>query len=336
MNIMKFGTLPFLMEEAGEGGGAGGGTAGGTGGAAEGATGAAAATGGGTTGAGEGATQGGTGKEGATGGGERKPIAGKEGATDGKTEPPAFKIPDAYKDKPWASKIKSEEDLYKQIETLDALKGKKHIAPDFKTAKPEELEAYYSTTRPETKEAYAFAEGADEGFKTGMSDAMWNAGISEHQFGIIKGTYDKMEKAAFEAATSADGFAEVMKANFGDKYDGIVVTGENAFKARLSKEQGELLNVMPNQFTAPLYALVQSYEKTISDLKAEYGVTEKGDAHTGATGSVQGQDVAKTRTEIRKSIADLEKGPHTAEAKQKLVDQLHATYSNQSTTMKKR
>jgi len=37
------------------------------------------------------------------------------------TPPPAspdFKVPDAYKDKPWANKIKTEEDLYKQIDNL--------------------------------------------------------------------------------------------------------------------------------------------------------------------------------------------------------------------------
>lgn len=65
--------------------------------------------------------------------------------------PSDFAIPEAYKDKPWASKVKSHDDLWKQLENTQSLIGKKAIAPDFKTATPQEIEDYYSQMRPADK-----------------------------------------------------------------------------------------------------------------------------------------------------------------------------------------
>lgn len=269
-------------------------------------------------------------------GGDPAPAPEAKAGDPKPEDKPAYKVPDAYKDKPWAKNIKSDEDLWKEVDGLTTLKGKKHVAPDFKTAKPEEIEAFFATTRPADKAAYTFADGADEGFKTGLADAMWDAGISEHQYGIIKGKYDAIEAAALERATSSDGFNETMTKNFGEKFDDVVVRGQAAFKTHLTEDQGKLLNVMPNEYIAPLYQLVNSYEKQIADMKEKYGVKENPDAHTGDGGNPSGTDVDTVRKDLRGKIAAMEKGPHTAEAKQKLVDQLDKTYRTPATTTQKR
>lgn len=244
-------------------------------------------------------------------------------------EPSAYKIPDAHKDKPWAKNVKSEEDLYKELDGLSSLKGKKHIAPDFKASTPDEIEAYFATTRPADKTAYQFAEGADPAFSGSMADAMWEAGVSDYQFDKIKGAYDKLEASTMEKATSADGFKEVMSQNFGEKYDALVVQGQKIFKENLTPEQQKILDVMPNAYVAPLYQLVQKYEAKIEQMKKDYGVNENGNAHLENKGGFQPPDIGKVRSELRGKIRDIEARPHTAADKQKLVDDLQATYSNQ-------
>src|SRR5688572_22407573 len=94
--------------------------------------------------------------------------------------PAEYKIPDAYKDKPWASKIKTEEDVWKQLDNTQELVGKKHAHPA-KDAPPEEWDKYFAGLRPETAEAYEFKDHPNPEFAKSVGNILFEAGISEHQ-----------------------------------------------------------------------------------------------------------------------------------------------------------
>lgn len=245
------------------------------------------------------------------------------------TEPAPFQVPEAYKDKPWVSKVKTLDDAFKQIDNLDTLVGKKHRFPDHQTATPQELDEYYNSLRPAEKTAYKMPETFDAAHAGDVGDMLHLAGLSEHQASKLLPAYEAFEKKRMEEATSADGFKDVMTKNFGEKYDALVVSAQNAFKELLTPEQRQTLDVIPNAFLAPVYAIVQKYEAKLEAIKKEYGVKENGDAHMNAGGAPPaGQNWSEQVAAKRKEIAALETRMHTADEKQRLTDDLYKLYVN--------
>jgi len=129
-----------------------------------------------------------------------------------------FKIPDTYKDKPWASKIKTEDDLYKQIDTLDSLKGKKNIIPDFTKSTPEEIEEYLKTSRPKDKAEYQFDEGVDPQLKEGFTEILYKNGITAYQANQLIKDYNQMEAAKKVELYDKDAFMKKAEEKFGKDY----------------------------------------------------------------------------------------------------------------------
>lgn len=239
----------------------------------------------------------------------------------GETPPAAYKVPDAYKEKPWASKIKSDEDLWKQVDNLQTAVGKKGmIIPDFKTATPEQIEEFVSATRPSDKGVYKFGEGVDEAFTGEVGDIFLKNGISEYQGNKVIEAYQALEDKRVTEATSADGFKSTMAKSFGDKYEGDVKAATDEFSARMTPEDKQMLEGIPNQYLGMIYRLTRSMQKA-------YGAKENGSAHTGDNGSPATQDLTAVRAGIRGEIAALQTRMHTAEEKTALINKLQATYS---------
>ncbi len=256
----------------------------------------------------------------------------KEGDTPPADTPPAddvpkgseFKLPEEFKDKPWAAKIKSEDDLYKQIDNLTTLAGKKNAYPSA-DATPEQLDEYFQGLRPESKEAYDFGEdhpNPDVAAKFG--DMLFDAGVSKHQGQKLIEAYNAFEKSTIEEATSAEGFETIMTEKFGKEYDGVVTNVSKSLTEHTSKETQDILNKMPNQYLGAMYEAMDSF------LKA-YGANEGGDnKHTEKAGlPAGGKDINEVRANLRAEMRALDQKPHTAEQKQKLIDELQATYTNQ-------
>lgn len=194
--------------------------------------------------------------------------------------------------------------------------------PDFDKATPEQIEEFLATTRPSDKSAYKFAEGSDEGFVGEVADIFHKNGVSAYQGNKIIEAYNVLETKNLQQQTSADGFKEVMTKSFGDKYEGDVKAVVAEHTKHLSPEDKALVEAIPNQYLGVLYRLTRSMQKA-------YGAAENGAAHTeGGTTTPQGVDVNVQRSELRKQIRDMDAKPHTAADRQKLVDQLQATYSN--------
>lgn len=226
-------------------------------------------------------------------------------------------MPDAYKDKPWAAKVKTQDDLYKQIDTLDALKGKKSIAPDFSKATPAEIEDYLAQTRPADAKAYEFGKDADPHLSGALGDAMLKYGISPYQAnGVIK-AFQEAEKAQFTPEGMNAAFEKAMGADW-KQTTGIT---ENVIKANASAEDKAILNRLPNSDLAIVM-------KVMGNIIKQYGITEKGGAHVGGgNGAPAPEDVNKTRNDLRAQIDGLSRKPHTAEEKQALIEKLNATYA---------
>jgi len=239
------------------------------------------------------------------------------------TEPPAYKIPDAHKDKSWAAKIKSEDDLYKHIDNLETVVGKKALYPAA-DATPEQTQEYYNGLRPAEAKAYEAVFDADFTAPETMqavSGILHEAGISEHQAAKLVPMYQKMEKAATEAATSAEGFKEIMSKSFGEKYDANVAGVANDLKAVLKPEDLKLSDSMPNEYIGLLYRYADAKNAEIAKLKAEYGIKENGDAHLNNKGAAtQTTDWREQVAANRAKLREMETRPHTAQEKQALID----------------
>lgn len=235
--------------------------------------------------------------------------------------PDAYRVPDAYKEKPWASKIKSEDDLYKQIDNLTGLVGKKHLVPDFTKATPAELEEYYGFIRPADKGEYKFSETSAPEVTGKIADILHKNGITAHQGNAVIAEYQALEQAGLAAATSADGFKEVMTKSFGEKYDGMVASVVAEHKQHLSADDQALMDSMPNDYLGAVYRLTQK-------MKEAYGAKETGAQVEGKTGAPAVKDVEVERKELRAQLKDVAARPHTEAELQTLKDKLHSTYES--------
>lgn len=238
-----------------------------------------------------------------------------------------FKVPDAYKDKGWAAKVKSLDDLFKQVDELDAMKGKKTIVPDLKTATPEEREAYYAQLRPKDASAYIIPDEIN-GFPTlpavkeGVAKMFMEHGISETQGNAVIQAYTAIGKAQLEEQFSPEGMKQSMTTAFGKDWEQVTGKVRNTIKGMMTPEDQAMLDRMPNAYLGVLY-------RTLGNTVQRFGVKET-DAHVNAgTGNAGGgQDINAVRALIRADITKLGYQPHTAELANALRQQLADTYKN--------
>lgn len=225
-----------------------------------------------------------------------------------------FSLPEEYKDKPWAEKIKSQEDAYKQIENLTALVGKKTIKPiDYETASAEDVAAYHKNILPENLE-YKFNDNSMPEFIAPMSDIFKEAGIHPSQAKIVTEGFDKLvEQLAgkkLEADTSEEGYVSIMKESFGEQYKESVGIVENALKKFASNDDKKMFDTIDNTTRAAVdrttHSIVKFYEERIVNILKEHGVTESGAQTEGGEGMNNVKSKAEQRSEIRAQMRELD------------------------------
>lgn len=246
-----------------------------------------------------------------------------------------FRVPDAYKDKPWATKIKSNDDAWKMLDGSQELIGKK-VLPNvnFATATPEELTRFNEAHRPADANAYGFKDlGMDENTGGMLGKIFHDNGVPAHQGKAVVTAYQAFERQQLEAATSADGFKAVMTKNFGDGYEAVVAQNANLHKKYLPPEVAARFEKLPNEVLGGVFQLTEGMRKAhaeeIAAIKKEYGVVETGAQGEVNNGSLPPEDVNKVRDDLRNEIAQLSKRPHTEAEKKVLTDKLQATYDTQ-------
>jgi hypothetical protein len=187
----------------------------------------------------------------------------------GQAQTNEFAIPDAYKDKPWAEKIKSPEDLWKSLEGAQTLIGKKAVVPDHSKATENELEQFYSQLRPKEKAEYQFSEQTPEEMKSVYADWAYEAGLSQKQLSTLAAKLDEAGKARHEQEHSVENFEALLKESFGNEYKTIGATAHKIALKNMSDNDKALFDAMPNQYAAMVYRLVANLEKA-------YGAKEGG------------------------------------------------------------
>lgn len=274
-------------------------------------------------------------------GGQQPPAGGQQPPAGGQQPDPApkpigdpqnqhaleFKVPDAYKDKPWAGKVKSMDDVFKQLDNLDMLVGKKQVVPDLKTATPEQKEAFYAMLRPKDATAYTIPDEVG-GFpiapavKEAVGKMFLANGISEVQGNAVITAYNEVGKAQLAEQFSPEGFEASMKQNFGDDHKTVTGQVRNNIKGMMTPQDQQMLDKLPNAYLGVIY-------RTLGNVVKHYGVKETDTAHfAGAGGASGGNDINATRAGIRSEMAKMGGQPHTAEQYQALQQKLADTYKN--------
>lgn len=233
--------------------------------------------------------------------------------------PAPFKLPEAYKDKPWAAKIKSEDDLFKQLDHLNSAVGKKIVVPDLTKATDAEREEYYAQLRPPSTDAYEFSEETDPAIKTVISESLLKNGISSVQANAIIKDYQAAEQALLAEQYKPEVIEQSMKAQFGDDWKQVTGQTRAALKGMMTAEDFDLVDNLPNTYMAIIY-------RTLGNVVQKFGVKETDSHVNGAPGGQVPPDMSALRQGIRNEIAALVHKPHTAAQKQALIDKLNATY----------
>lgn len=235
--------------------------------------------------------------------------------------PNEFKVPDEYKDEPWLDKVKTQDDLWKQLKNAQALIGKKSVAPDFETMTPEQMEEHFAAQRADVdKTAYKFDEATPEDLKGQYAEMLHKYALPPKVANSMIGEFNKIQNAAFADAFTQEGMDKELEASFGKDFKQTAGVVAREVKEILSAEDNKLLDeAIPNQFLGLFYRYGAALHK-------KYGASETGAAASGGQSGAPAQDINKVRTELRAKIADITNRPHTAADKQALVDQLDATY----------
>lgn len=246
------------------------------------------------------------------------------------TSKPAFKVPDEFKDKPWAAKVTSEAELWKALAGAQELIGKKSIIPDLKTATPEQKEEFYKAMRPADVSEYVFnGDMASPDVKTAVGKILMDNGISAVQGNAVIDAYMKVGETEQAKLFDPEGFKTAMKATFGDGWEAVRDGVHRNLQGVMTKDDYTLMEKnLPNAYVNLIYRTLGNTQKAVENMMKRYGVKETSIAHFVDKTAVGGTDVVSQRAAIRSEMATLAKGPHTADQIGELRAKLAKTYEN--------
>lgn len=237
--------------------------------------------------------------------------------------PAAFKVPDAYKEKSWASKVKSEDDVYKQLDNLDSLVGKKTYMPDFEKAQPKEIEDYYNAIRPKDKTGYQFDETVAPELKDGFGEILHKNGISAYQANNLIKDYNALESAVKAKMYDHDALLADVAKTKGEGAKQNIVQARDALKKVAPPELMARIDKMPNEAYGAMFEVTHLMINRIKQIQKEYGAKEGVDVFTNTQPSATGQVDYKTEiANTRKELNALAVRNHSAADKKVLVDKL--------------
>lgn len=167
------------------------------------------------------------------------------------SETPSFSIPETYQDKGWAKEFTSSDEMWKRMEDLQGLIGKKTVpTPE---SSDEEWEQFHSKLRPETPEAYElnYGEGFDEATinqdeANAYKEAMHKAGLTQKQAQMLLEADMNIKSANIQTPEQREvDFTDKAKALFGDKAADAIKTA-NLLLSDLPPAQQEAIQKLPN------------------------------------------------------------------------------------------
>jgi len=243
-----------------------------------------------------------------------------------------FSLPDAYKEKSWAAKVKSQEDVYKLVDNLNQLVGKKQVPFDYEHATPEEITAYHTSIAPKDLSAYEFPN-ADDPVAKAIGEAFRSSGLSGVQGKAVVQSLapmiQKMEEDRVAGLKDAGKYTEISKKEFGDGYEAVLAKVNKAIVESVPKELGAAFDDMPNEHrhavNVAINKIVSGYEAKFAEVVKQYGIKESG-AQGGVNPSSAATDKVSLQKSIRAELRAMDGRPHTAQEKQALITRLNETY----------
>lgn len=239
------------------------------------------------------------------------------------TEAGDFKIPDEYADRGWAKKVKSEGDLYKQLDELDKLAGKKQLSvDDFDATNSEHVNSVLDKMKPESVESYEVPEYMDDATKDLATNALFEAGVPAEAANKALNQVAEQLKQQDVDNFSKEGLENVLKEQFGDKYEQRFGQLQKEVREVLDDKQVEMIESMPNQVIGLLFS---SFDKLVQAHGARDGTSPAGNNE--GSGALTKEAAASQITEVRKQLQELSRRPHTQEQKSGLVKRLQELHA---------
>ena len=238
-----------------------------------------------------------------------------------------FSLPDDQKEKPWADKIKSQDDLYKQLDNLNGLVGRKTLPPiDYEIASPEEIEAHHKELAPADAQDYNFGEDADPELVEAFSPVFQKLGFTAYQVEqfapMVNEIAENMVEAKEELKRDDGEYFKMLEASFGSDHANIAQTIDTQIGKYASAKDKEFFDSISDNETRV------ALDRTIHNILRAHGANESG-ANTnqgGNDGGAPKTDVESVRKDLRKQIHELDGTPYSDDKMMKLKNQLSDTY----------
>jgi len=226
----------------------------------------------------------------------------------GQSEPSAFTVPDAYKDRGWVEKVKSPDDLWKALDNAQSALGKRPSGIPANDAPVEEWTKFYDALRPKDVNDYELpkVDGVPDGMFDAKQDAikkmMHDNGLTKKQASDLWKQYVGMELEAAKATnTDLDKrYDENLTKTFGDKKSDIEKLTQDAIKLHVSAERVDAIIGLadrPESLVA-IMEMANNYEAEIAQLRKEYGAE-------GGLPSGEGRSTGESIEETSRKLAKL-------------------------------
>lgn len=185
-------------------------------------------------------------------------------------EPPAFAIPDTYKDRPWLKDVDSLDKLLTKADGAMKLVGQRPAGVPAADAKPEEWEAFYKALgRPDKAEEYKIEgiEKADVKFTPKVLGAFHKAGLTTAQaktvWTEVSGALSEMQTASAAAAAQTDvDFTKLATDTFGVNRDAILATSKGLLEKFAPASMKPMIDKMSNENLILMAGVLDGINKT--------------------------------------------------------------------------
>lgn len=218
------------------------------------------------------------------------------------SEAPSFAVPETYQGKDWANNIKSSDDMWKQMDGMQGLIGKKTVPGQ--DATDEEWDAFHSKLRPETAESYEFNYGDIDPSNINQEEAltykegMHKLGLTQKQAQGLLELQMQVEGAKTQTSEEkgAD-FTSKAKELFGDKAAEAIKIG-NTYLRDLPEEQQVAIQELPND-------QLLSVSKLLNQLHNKY--TREDSPNSGDTDPIRSSnDVLGDLTSAKQKLSKMD------------------------------
>lgn len=241
-----------------------------------------------------------------------------ESEQSGGDNQPDFQVPDEYKDRGWANKIKSQDDLFKQLDSLDRLAGKKQLGlDDIDPTNQEQVNHVFEKLKPSDIDDYAVPEYLSDSPDAELAKSvLFEAGVPKHAADkAMEALASKLGERDVENF-SKEGLEAELKNSFGDKYQEKFQAVAREAREILSPEDAKLVESMPNNVVGLFY---RTLDKVLESHGARDGAAPSGsNQSSGMTPDAAKQAIG----DVRKELEGLKRRPHKPEERSQLVSRL--------------